>query len=324
MAFLLLLMLMGVSNGLNAQKFNNEWIVNGKSYFKFKIATDGLYRITGSSLAEAGLSGATGSNLQLWRNGVQVPIYVSVAGGLGTGDYIEFWGEQNDGSVDTALFKKAEDQLNKAKSFEGDSASYFLTINTNTSQNLRITNGANTAATDAAGMTTVPYFYYTIQKELGTTFNAGAATAYGTEYVYMSDYKGKCFGTVLNGSKSTTTTFSDLYGYTADAAIKGEIKVGIAGASTQGNNRSITVKGEDGATKVAPLGNFESKIIKVEGAEVGNSYKVTITNGAGNTADKVNASYVELHYPHTFNFGGATSFSFDLGGSSSPRLLNVQ
>ncbi|WP_460432554.1 putative type IX secretion system sortase PorU2, partial [Arachidicoccus ginsenosidivorans] len=323
MALLILLTLLGMLNGVNAQKYNNEWIVNGKSYFKFKIATDGLYRITGSSLTEAGLSGATGSNLQLWRNGVQVPIYVSVTGALGTGDYIEFWGEHNDGGVDTALYKKPEDQLNKAKSFEGDSASYFLTINTNSSQNLRIKKGVNTAATDAASMTPLPYFYYTVQKGLGTTFNAGAASVYGTSYVYMSDYKGKCFGIVLNGSKSTTTTFSDLYGYTADAAIKGEIKVGIAGASNQGNNRFITIQGTDGANTVAPLGDFESKVIKIKKAEIGSSYKVTITNGSGNTTDKVNASFVELHYPRIFNFGGAGSFSFDLGASTSPRLLNI-
>jgi hypothetical protein len=87
-AFLLSLALLGMFSAAKAQKYNNEWIVSGKTYYKFKIATDGLYRITGSSLSAAGLTSAAGANLQLWRNGVQVPIYVSATGTLGATDYI--------------------------------------------------------------------------------------------------------------------------------------------------------------------------------------------------------------------------------------------
>ncbi|SDZ80439.1 Por secretion system C-terminal sorting domain-containing protein [Arachidicoccus rhizosphaerae] len=321
-AFLLFVILLGLQNITQAQTYNNEWIVNGNTYYKFKIATDGLYRITGSNLSAAGLSNPIGANLQLWRNGVQIPISVSTTGALGSTDYIEFWGQHNDGSVDTALFKNTADQLNKAKSFEGDSATYFLTINA-TSQNLRYTNEANIAATEAAGMTAEPYFYNTVQKELGSTFNAGAATSYNGEYVYMSDYKGKCFGVVVQGTKNTSITFNNLNAYTSDATVTGIISAGIAGASTDGNNRSITVKGTDGANTVTALGNFEAKVINVSGAKITSSYTVTVTNGSSNTTDKINASFVSLHYPHTFEFGDTTCFGFDLGASSTARLLNI-
>ncbi|WP_449371702.1 putative type IX secretion system sortase PorU2 [Arachidicoccus ginsenosidivorans] len=317
---LVLFCLMGNLSTLKAQSYNNEWIVNGQTYYKFRILNDGLYRVTGSTLTTIGLNGATGNNLQLWHNGVQVPIYVNTTGTLGSSDYIEFWGEHNDGSVDAELFKNASDQLNKARSFEGDSATYFLTINATTSQNLRYSKAKNDVAGQGSSLSPEPYFYYTTQKDLGTTFNRGPASAYGSDYVYMSDYKGKCFGTIIKGAKSTSASFTNLYGYSGATGI---ISAGVAGASTLGSNRSVTVKGGDGVNNIASLGNFEAKVVAVGGAQIGSSYTVTVTNGSSNANDQVNVSFVSLYYPRSFNFGGASSFAFNLSASSKARLLNI-
>ena len=62
-----------------AQPYNNEWIDYSKTYYKFKVNADGLYRIPASVLAGAGLNAADAKDFQLFRNGVEVPIYTSVA-----------------------------------------------------------------------------------------------------------------------------------------------------------------------------------------------------------------------------------------------------
>src|ERR1700744_760362 len=81
-----------------AQTYNNEWIDFSKTYYKFKIGSDGVYRISESVLTTAGLQNADVSTFQLWRNGVQVPLYTSVASGLlPVNGYIEFYGRANDG-----------------------------------------------------------------------------------------------------------------------------------------------------------------------------------------------------------------------------------
>src|SRR6476661_6231605 len=81
--------------------YNNEWIDYSKTYYKFRVGKDGVYRISGATLASAGLSAASADQFQLWRNGVQVPIFTSVASGsLSANDYIEFWGKMNDGKPD--------------------------------------------------------------------------------------------------------------------------------------------------------------------------------------------------------------------------------
>src|SRR5690242_5634476 len=87
------------------QQYNNEWIDYAKTYYKFKVGSNGVYRITGTTLASAGLGSADASQFQLWRNGVQVPVYTSkTSGALAATDYIEFWGEMNDGRPDRYLY----------------------------------------------------------------------------------------------------------------------------------------------------------------------------------------------------------------------------
>src|SRR5690606_30472887 len=81
-----------------AQSYNNEWIDYSKTYYKFKVGSNGLYRIPQSALAALNLGSTDVLHFQLWRNGEEVAIYTSSQSGtLASGGYIEFWGEANDG-----------------------------------------------------------------------------------------------------------------------------------------------------------------------------------------------------------------------------------
>ena len=69
-------------------------------------------------------------NFQLFRNGKEVPIYTTAASGtLGPSDYIEFWGQMNDGVPDAPLYRNPAYQHTQHKSLETDTAVYFLTVN---------------------------------------------------------------------------------------------------------------------------------------------------------------------------------------------------
>ena len=77
-----------------AQVYNNEWINYSKTYYKFKVARNGVFRIPQSTLFTAGLGNVPAEQFQLWRNGKQVAIYTSIPSGVLSGsDYIEFWGQ---------------------------------------------------------------------------------------------------------------------------------------------------------------------------------------------------------------------------------------
>ena len=53
-----------------AQVYNNEWIDYSKTYYKFKVGKNGVYRIPQSVLTSAGLGTTPAQYFQLWRNGV--------------------------------------------------------------------------------------------------------------------------------------------------------------------------------------------------------------------------------------------------------------
>ena len=118
-------------------QLNNSWIDYSKTYYKFPLAKDTLCRINQPVLVAAGLGAVPAENFQLWRNGKQVRIYTSLATGiLGASDYIEFWGEMNDGKPDNNLYRNPASQLSEKFSLETDTVIYFLTVNTNSANNL--------------------------------------------------------------------------------------------------------------------------------------------------------------------------------------------
>ena len=132
-----------------AQVYNNEWIDYTKTYYKFRVGKDGVHRITGAALASAGIGSAQAQHFQLWRHGVQVPIYTSPStGNLSASDYIEFFGVMNDGKADKELYREPGFQLNDRWSLISDSSAYFLTVNSS-GPNLRL----QTTANDVAGNT---------------------------------------------------------------------------------------------------------------------------------------------------------------------------
>lgn len=139
-----LVMLIGISATAYSQPYGNEWIDFAKTYYKFGVKYDGLVRIPNSTLLSAGISpfAIVGDDFKLFRNGKEVPIYVSTPGLFGSSDYIEFYATPNDQEVDAALFARPENRINETVSLFNDTAYYFLGIYPGLF-NSRITEGVN-------------------------------------------------------------------------------------------------------------------------------------------------------------------------------------
>ncbi len=180
---LLLPLLLFVSLFAQSQAYNNEWIDYSKTYYKFKVGATGLYRIKQPTLAAIGIGSIPAEQFQLWRNGQQVPLYTTVQTGvMGGSDYIEFWGERNDGKPDKALYRVADYQLNDKYSLETDTASFFLTINPVIANNLRLVPASNSLPT---ALPVEPYFMHTTGIYYRNKINLGFAAVVGSN-VYSS------------------------------------------------------------------------------------------------------------------------------------------
>ena len=301
----------------NAQ-YNNEWVVPGKNYYKFKIGETALYRLNNSFLTTIGLGNVDKSQLQLWRNGKQVAIYTAT-------DYIEFWGEKNDGSTDNQLFQDPVQQLDKRKSLHSDSATFFLTINNNTAQNIRFMNTANNVAGKPATVTAEPYFIDKRYLNSGNTFNYGLYSPYISEPVYDSRYFYKSFGWQFTPSYPYVINFTNLY---ANAAVPAKLNLSVTGLSNVGGLRTIRATASAGGELIVQnLNRIESKVMTTTFNLTGD-ISVTLrdepaTTFANHASDRVMLNYAELEYARNFNFGGATQFEFTLNGNGQPKYIEI-
>lgn len=174
-----------------AQPFNNEWIDFDKTYYKFKVGADGIYRIPAASLSTIGLNTTPAEHFRLYRNGVEVPLFTSVnAGALPADGYIEFWGLANDGTTDRILYREEQFQHRTKYNLHVDTAIYFLTVEPSL-PNKRFTSVTNDVTSNT--LPAEPYFIYKFARDFKERLNPGFASDL-EQYVFSSSYdKGEFF-----------------------------------------------------------------------------------------------------------------------------------
>lgn len=323
-SILRIIVLLLFCNNVYAQSYNNEWIDYNKTYYKFKVGSTGLYRINQTVLAGLGLASTPVEQFQLWRNGIQVPLNTSISTGImAAQDFIEFWGQMNDGKLDKLLYRNPAHQLSDQLSLQTDTATYFLTTNSNIAQNLRYINAANNVAGNS--LPAENYFIHKLRFNFKARANRGYALNVG-EDVYASTYDVCEFLSTADINLATgpyKIPLNNLYIYNSGPAAI--FSAGLAGNSSK--TRSIRVKINNTVAFNNPYSGFSSAI------QTNNNIPLNIFNGTADTAaieivtsdvfDRVIASFIELQYPRQFNFDGAANFQFQLPATASGNFLQI-
>jgi hypothetical protein len=324
--FVLLLLMSSFSHA----QLNNSWIDYTKTYYKFRLAKDTLCRIPQTTLAAAGLNNINADYFQLWRNGVEVRLYTSVTNSIfGSNDFIEFLGEMNDGKPDNQLYRNADFQLANRYSLETDTVSYFLTINS-ASTNLRYTDAVNNAP---SAITPDAYFMRDIDFYYNNQINRGEPKVVG-EYVFSSSYdpgEGWASGNVAP-TTDLVRTFSGLNVYNAGPANSFSVRVNAVGSGQ--NNRDLRIKVFQTIVSASPyssalnMPNFEYEKANIQNLPLSlfqntSSVNIGVNGTSTNNFDRIVVSSIGITYPSTFNFNGTKSFSFNLQPSSSGNYLVI-
>ncbi len=315
-------------------QFNNSWIDYSKTYFKFKVSADSLYRIPQSAFAAAGLAGTNADHFQLWRNGEQVRLYTSVSGAvLGSSDYVEFWGEMNDGKADKSLYRKPEFQLADKYSLETDTATYFLTVNPS-GANFRYLPAAN-AAPGAA----VPDAYFMRREEVNyrSLLNFGFGQDF-EEYVYSAAYddgegytSGELTFTNSNPVASYTENIAGLNVYAAGPANSFSLRAKLF-FNTQNSYRRASIKVFNTEVFNEESSGVKSTIVDLPNLPLSylqntSNAPITFVNEDPSPPHPVNdrmvIAGVNITYPATFNFNNQRTFYFELAASATGNYLQI-
>ncbi len=305
--FLFVILCLFTSTTLFAQ-YNNEWIDFNKTYYRFKVGSNGLYRISSATLRSAGLQNTNAEEFQLWRNGKQVPLFTSNSTGLlGASDFIEFYGMMNDGKADAVLYKKPEFQLADKWSLQTDTAAYFLTVNAG--GNLRILNAQNQVAFN--GLQAEPYFIHTFSNNYRDQINPGFASVVGS-YIYSSSYdNGEGWSSRNIASNSPLVEqYNNLFVATSGP----EPKLKITAFGNAPNTRKIQVFINNSKIVESSMDYFTSVMLEAtfSKSNLGRTIDtVRIVNNTATGSDRMVIGKYELTYPRQFNIGGQSLFEFN-------------
>lgn len=305
-----------------AQNYNNEWIDYNKTYYKFKVAVTGLYRISQPSLSTIGLGSIPAEQFQLWRNGKEIPLYTTVQTGPMSGsDYIEFWGEMNDGKPDNDLYRQSQFQLSDKWSLQTDTAAFFLTVNPS-GNNLRLIPTPN----DVAGnlLPPEPYFMHTVGQYWRSKINPGFYQDVGGAFVYSSSYdqnEGWTSGDV-DSAGVLSTPFTNLYVYNSGPTPT--LSVNLAGNAPYQRNFRVSVNGTNILQQ--PVDYFD--YVKAQqtfalSLITSGSATVDITNLSTAHPDRLVIAQLEVNYPRQFNFGNTKNFYFELPANTNGNYLEI-
>ncbi|MCW3084289.1 MAG: hypothetical protein JWP12_1655 [Bacteroidetes bacterium] len=304
------------------QPFGNEWISYSQQYYKIKIAQNGIFRIDSATLETAGIpiNSINPQNFQIFNKGIQQRIYVQGEsdGVFNSADFIEFYGEKNDGKLDSLLYKNTAFLPNPYYSLINDTAVYFLTWNSS------VSNSRMQIESDTAFSTFTPDNYFFKEEILsfsGNYYEGETDVVGGTDSRYMRS-EGWFDGNVMdlgqvntyNGMVNTSRQ------YNLPGAPNAIIKTVVVGASKDDHLLSLSIDdhrlkieyGSNLLTDTTFKGYESNRFIK--SVPVGNlgspttDFKYTSVVDAAFSSNRTAVSYIYVKYPHIFDLEGKSNF----------------
>ena len=171
--YILLIFTASSKQSVLAQRSADNWINPAQTYFKIPTVQNGMYRLKAEDLKKAGLPGNVNPQaFQLFHRGEEVSIFVQgeADGAFDTGDYVEFYGTRNDGTLDSALYFPRPAQPHRFYNLYSDTTAYFLTWRADGSKGRRM---AAYQETNGQNLPPEPYYWVTNRQVYTGDFSAG-------------------------------------------------------------------------------------------------------------------------------------------------------
>ncbi|MEO6902469.1 MAG: C25 family cysteine peptidase [Bacteroidia bacterium] len=331
---LIFFFILSTFTNLKAQHYGNEWINYSQKYYKFKVPKNGIYRIDSLTLFLSGVPVNTINprNFQLFNKSVQQPIFIQGEndGVLNASDFIEFYGEKNDGRLDSLLYTYTAFVPNPYYSLVNDTAVYYLTWN-NSINNKRIQQETDTA------FSTYPLSNYFLKeeiKEMHTAYYSGETDLVGgtdSRYKRSEGWFDKN-AIILGSAVSYDLNTNNVYLQGPDALFK-TVVVGASkdiGILSTTPDHHLEIKYNSQVIVDTTFRGYESnRFIKriplssIKSATTSFTYASITDNGF--TSNRAALAYLYLKYAHTYDMeynNQMTVYIPDNGTPKSQLLFN--
>ncbi len=311
----------------------NQWIDYNQTYFKIKLAEDGIYRLSRQELVEAGvpISSIDPRRIQLFHYGIEQAIHIQgqADGIFDQGDYLEFYGRRNTGASETSLYRSSDAQPHPYYSLFSDSSSYFLTWS------LTSASGKRRASYIENNVTNIPadnYHNSVVRRLYTNQYHEGRSYPPANQIV-ISDYD---YGEGWTGSAFTRNNSFDvqLSGLISGQTIGGNPRLLMQLQGRNNNQHVVDISVGPSNSSLRSLDqvqwvqdnsiDFESDLQWSDISAAGQLVVRATARGVNGNADRVSVSYAQVTYPKTFDMGGAPTEQFNLRTSNSGKsFINI-
>ncbi|GLU55842.1 putative type IX secretion system sortase PorU2 [Dyadobacter frigoris] len=298
--------------------YGNEWIDYSKSYVRIAVSKSGIQKVALASLP-GDFPKSDPTKLQLWHRGKEVPLM-----GASSTEII-FYGENNDGSSDSLVFRPSSARLNPYISLYSNEGSYFLTTSNSPKRVVTV---------DGSILSGVAEPFH-IQKEVITFSDQFAFTSYGVDNLLNNSYyesSNSWTGATLMGANDTTGIHSlektfQLKNLFISPSFKPVLEVMVNGLNSGSHDVRISVGksiNDQDLTEIAsiPFAGYAGKKVSVEL----NSNAMLSADGTGvmrvksvskSSLDWFGLTYYVLTYPQLVDMNGNLSSVFNFPASSN-------
>lgn len=307
----------------------NDWINYSQQYVKMKVAAEGVYRVTAAELLTIGVpvNSIAATRYQVYRRGEELAINVGDANNDNVLDYLEFYGEKNDGSTDTDLYIEPAAQPHQSYNLFTDSAAYFLTWQLSApgkrlkSSTLQSTNGS------------LPEAYHLQKTQLLQVNAYNVGVKYGEGFKLQSgpyDYgEGWSGPAIRKGQKSTfNLTLQD----TEQAGPVPSLRMVLVGASNLDHLSEIWVGANESSLRLLTTAQFSGgrsydvneSILWSDIAADGTFVVQVSVLGTSGADDQQRVSLIEVVYPSGFDEAGIYTFANPANGRKYVQVPSTQ
>ncbi len=333
-AFNILLFLLVSAMSSMSQNFGNEWINYDWEYYKFPVYQSGIHKISYNNLLTAGFPVNTidPRRIRIYGFGQEQFIHIQgeADGVFNPDDYIEFYGEPNNGKADSVWYNNNPNlQATPQLSLFNDTIYYFLTYSNSISGNKRYQIETDVAINNYNAS---PYYLSIIERSFKTGYNIGQ---FYTGNIQDPRYtNGEGYGQIYQGNGSLVQGWTGLMAnlkttmYTAGPPAS--IDVWIAGASNPQNANfydhfyQVKFGGSTFDTSTVAFQftklNYTRSASSVANAT--NAYEVIFSTAYA--AETRNAlTYIKTTLPQVYNLSGRTEHTLFIPNNSAQSKFSI-
>ncbi|PZX55561.1 putative type IX secretion system sortase PorU2 [Algoriphagus chordae] len=289
------------------------WYNYDQTYYKIPTATDGIHRVSATSLSNSGinLSSLDPRNIRMYHRGEEVAIHIEGEndGRFDTGDYIDFFGMRNDGTLDKLLYPDFDQIPNPYFNTTSDTTAFFLTITAGQSgkrMNLR-----------TAPETNLPQANSYSSEELlalGEQYSLGIGYSFDFRLSKFDLGQGWMSAVITKG-KTRQLSFDQL-GAMGNSG-SGKLEIGIVGRSANAHSTKIYAGATAASQRLLTTLSFtgyeypqQSLELQMSDFNPDGSILISIESAGSESVDNVSVAFAKISFQNTVSSGDFASKLF--------------